>query len=307
MRILVVGAGATGGYLGARLAEAGTDVTFLVREKRKKRLSETQLKVSSVKGDVSIVPKMVVREEQSPFDVIFITSKAYSLDQVIHDIKPFTYSETLIVPFLNGFAHYEKLFKTFSQEQVLGGLCFIESTLNHEGHILHTSQAHRFVFGEWNGKRTNRIESLEKEFGGINAEIVSSNQIMKEVWHKYLFIAALSGITTLFKQPIGPILKLETGRNTTIQVIREIVSVMRAIQAPLSESIESDTFSQIQNMHEEMKSSMLRDMEKGSVIEDDHLHGYLIKKGAEHGLKVPVLETIYTNLKLYSINHNNIM
>lgn len=307
MRILVVGAGATGGYFGARLAEIGRDVTFLVREKRKKQLGETQLKVTSVKGDVTIVPKMVVRNEHSPFDVILITSKAYSLDDVISDIKPFTHSETLLVPFLNGYAHYEKLFEAFSQERVLGGLCFIETTLNHQGHIVHTSPAHRFVFGEWNGEHTKRIELLENEFAGMNADVVSSNQIMKEIWQKYLFIAVMSGITTLFNQPIGPILKLESGRNTTRQIIREVVTIMNATWAPMSENIETETFSQLQSIHEQMKSSMLRDMEKESKIEDDHLHGYLIKKAAEHGLQVPVLETIYTNLQLYSMNHNNVM
>lgn len=209
--------------------------------------------------------------------------------------------------FLNGYAHYEKLFEAFSQERVLGGLCFIETTLNHQGHIVHTIPAHRFVFGEWNGEHTKRIELLENEFAGMNADVVSSNQIMKEIWQKYLFIAVMSGITTLFKQPIGPILKLESGRNTTRQIIREVVTIMNAIEAPMSQNIESETFSQLQSIHEQMKSSMLRDMEKGSMIEDDHLHGYLIKEAAEHGIQVPVLETIYTNLQLYSMNHNNVM
>lgn len=161
MKFLVVGAGGVGGYIGARLAEKGNDVTFLVRKKRAEQLQETGLTVKSEKGDVSIKPKLIMAGEEGAFDAVIIASKAYSLQDVIRDVKPFVKPSSVIIPFLNGYRHYHQLFEAFSKRQVLGGLCFIESALNDKGEILHTSAAHRFVFGEWNGERTERMNELE--------------------------------------------------------------------------------------------------------------------------------------------------
>ncbi|MCY9328265.1 ketopantoate reductase family protein, partial [Bacillus spizizenii] len=214
MKFLVVGAGGVGGYIGGRLAEKGNDVTFLVRHKRAEQLKETGLVIHSEKGDVSFQPALISAGETGHFDVVIIASKAYSLDQVIDDVKPFIGRESVIIPFLNGYRHYEQLFTAFSKEQVLGGLCFIESALDHKGEIHHTSASHRFVFGEWNGERTERITALEEAFSGVKAEVIISGHIEKDIWKKYLFIAAQAGITTLFQRPLGPILETEGGRHT---------------------------------------------------------------------------------------------
>lgn len=219
MKFLVVGAGGVGGYIGGRLAEKGNDVTFLVRHKRAEQLKETGLVIHSEKGDVSFQPALISAGETGHFDVVIIASKAYSLDQVIDDVKPFIGRESVIIPFLNGYRHYEQLFTAFSKEQVLGGLCFIESALNNKGEIHHTSASHRFVFGEWNGERTERITALEEAFSGVKAEVIISGHIEKDIWKKYLFIAAQAGITTLFQRPLGPILETEGGRHTVQMLI----------------------------------------------------------------------------------------
>lgn len=122
-----------GGYIGARLAEKGNDVTFLVRKKRAEQLQETGLTVKSAKGDVSIKPKLMLAGEEGAFDAVIIASKAYSLQDVIRDVKPFVKPSSVIIPFLNGYRHYNQLFEAFSKRQVLGGLCFIESALNDKG------------------------------------------------------------------------------------------------------------------------------------------------------------------------------
>lgn len=214
MKFLVVGAGGVGGYIGGRLAEKGNDVTFLVRQKRAEQLKETGLVIHSEKGNVSFQPELISAGETGQFDVVIIASKAYSLGQVIEDVKPFIHRESVIIPFLNGYRHYEQLFAAFSKEQVLGGLCFIESALDNKGEIHHTSASHRFVFGEWNGERTERIRALEEAFSGVKAEVIISGHIEKDIWKKYLFIAAQAGITTLFQRPLGPILATEAGRHT---------------------------------------------------------------------------------------------
>ncbi|MEC3614516.1 ketopantoate reductase family protein [Bacillus stercoris] len=299
MKFLVVGAGGVGGYIGGRLAEKGNDVTFLVRQKRAQQLKETGLVINSEKGDASFQPVLISAGETGQFDVVIIASKAYSLDQVINDVKPFIHQESVIIPFLNGYRHYEQLFAAFSKEQVLGGLCFIESALDNRGEIHHTSASHRFVFGEWNGERTNRIKALEEAFTGVKAEVIISGHIEKDIWKKYLFIAAQAGITTLFQRPLGPILDTEGGRHTAQTLIGEIGAVLRKEGVPADPDLEEESFRTMTSMSYHMKSSMLRDMENGQTTEGDHLHGFLLEKAKCLSLAAPVLETVNANLQMY--------
>ncbi|MCO4851008.1 ketopantoate reductase family protein [Bacillus vallismortis] len=299
MKFLVVGAGGVGGYLGGRLAEKGNDVTFLVRQKRADQLKETGLVIHSEKGDVSFQPALITVGETGQFDVVIIASKAYSLEQVIDDVKPFINRESVIIPFLNGYRHYEQLFTAFSKEQVLGGLCFIESALGHKGEIHHTSASHRFVFGEWNGERTERITALKGAFSDVKAEVIISGHIEKDIWKKYLFIAAQAGITTLFQRPLGPILASEGGRHTVQTLIGEIGAILRKEGVPADPDLEEETFRTMTSMSYHMKSSMLRDMENGQTTEGDHLHGFLLGKAKRLSLAAPILETVYANLQMY--------
>ncbi|CAI6255564.1 putative oxidoreductase YkpB [Bacillus subtilis] len=299
MKFLVVGAGGVGGYIGGRLAEKGNDVTFLVRQKRAEQLKETGLAIHSEKGNVSFQPALISAGETGQFDVVIIASKAYSLGQVINDVKPFINRESIIIPFLNGYRHYEQLFAAFSKEQVLGGLCFIESALDNKGEIHHTSASHRFVFGEWNGERTERITALEEAFSGVKAEVIISGHIEKDIWKKYLFIAAQSGITTLFQRPLGPILETEGGRHAAQTLIGEIGSILRKDGVPADPNLEEESFRTMSSMSYHMKSSMLRDMENGQTTEGHHLHGFLLEKAKRLSLAAPILETVYANLQMY--------
>ncbi|MCY8453558.1 ketopantoate reductase family protein [Bacillus spizizenii] len=299
MKCLVVGAGGVGGYIGGRLAEKGNDVTFLVRHNRAEQLKETGLVIHSEKGDVSFQPALISAGETGHFDVVIIASKAYSLGQVIDDVKSFVDRESVIIPFLNGYRHYEQLFTAFSKEQVLGGLCFIESALDNKGEIHHTSASHRFVFGEWNGERTERITALEEAFSGVKAEVIISGHIEKDIWKKYLFIAAQAGITTLFQRPLGPILETEGGRHTVQTLIAEIGAILRKEGVPADPDLEEESFRTMTSMSYHMKSSMLRDMENGQTTEGDHLHGFLLEKAKRLSLAAPILETVYANLQMY--------
>ncbi|WP_051317040.1 ketopantoate reductase family protein [Ectobacillus panaciterrae] len=299
MKFLVVGAGAVGGYFGARLAEKGEDVTFLVRAGRQEQLRAKGLVVKSVNGDTTIRPKTILSNENGLFDVILIGTKAYHFEQAIQDIKPFVHSETVIIPMLNGMKHVEHLREVFPEQCVIGGLCFIESTLSENGEVIQTSPFHKFMFGEWDGEKIGRIQAIEQAFTDTNAMISVSSRILQEMWHKYLFIATFSGVTTLFGQPIGPILELPLGSKLVQELLREIASIMRAEGAPIADNIEEKQFASIGAMAYEMKSSMQRDMEKGLFVEGDHLQGYLLELGNKHNIQTPVLETIYANLKLY--------
>jgi 2-dehydropantoate 2-reductase len=304
MKILIVGAGAIGGYFGGRLIEKGEDVTFLVREKRKQELEKYGLLAESVHGEMQIsAPKTLqAGESADAFDVILLSTKAYHLEGAIRDIRPYTGSKTLILPLLNGIAHMAQLTDAFGEDNVLGGLCFIETTLGENGKVIQTSPVHDLVFGERSGEKTERILKLQETFSGTKANFRLSENIEQEMWHKYLFISTLSGVTSLFRSPIGPIREQSFGLNSIKEVLKEASAIMRGLGAPLADGIEEAQVKKIHEMGYEMKSSLQRDMEKEQAIEADHFFGYLLEKAELLDLDAPVLGAIYANLQVYEKN-----
>ncbi|HDR7662383.1 2-dehydropantoate 2-reductase [Bacillus wiedmannii] len=300
MRILVLGAGGVGGFFGGRLVEKGEDVTFLVRSKRKQQLEERGLVIRSVNGDFSFQPKLITKEDRtSPFDVILFSTKAYHLNEAIQDLKPFVGGNTVIIPLLNGIAHVSLLQKEFGEEKVIGGLCFIETTLNDQGEIVQTSAANRLLFGEMKFQDSERKQHIAKAFAGTKSSFVLSENITQDMWHKYLFITVMSGVTTLMHAPIGPIRESEGGRDFIQNLFEECVQIMRYIGAPIKEDIAQEHMKTIDKISYDMKSSMQRDMEKGSSIEGKHIQGYLLDVAEQFSMEAPLLGAVYQNLKVY--------
>ncbi|MGI6187795.1 MAG: 2-dehydropantoate 2-reductase [Brevibacillus sp.] len=301
MNVLVLGAGAVGGYFGARLAEKGENVTFLVRKRRQEQLLKRGLRVHSVHGDIHLdQPQLIVAGEAAgPFDVVILSNKAYHLDDSLESIAPYVGEQTVVIPLLNGIAHMEQLWARFGRERVLGGLCFIETTLNEDGDVVQTSPTHEAVFGEWEGGRSERVDAIERAFVGTAATIRASANIQRDMWHKYLFITTLSGMTTLMNAAVGPIRDAVYGMELTRQLAEEAAAVMRALHAPIDEDIVEKQMKTFQNLGYGMKSSMLRDMEKGLPVEADHLQGYLLRRAEELGVAAPLLKVVYNNLKVY--------
>lgn len=300
MKILVVGAGAIGGYFGGRLLEKGEDVTFLVREKRKRQLKEYGLVVESVHGDFTVNPKTILAgEDAGPFDVIMLSTKAYHLQAAIEDFRPYVSAHTMILPLLNGIAHLDILINEFGEERVLGGLCFIETTLGENGKVIQTSPIHNLVFGERSGEETERILKLRDAFSNTKASFIYSEQISAEMWNKYLFISLLSGATSLTRSPIGPIRETESGRVALKGIVTEVVTIMEKIGAPIGKEFIDVQLNKINEMGYDMKSSMQRDMEKGLPTEADHFFKYLLDYADKTQIHAPYLQLIYANLKIY--------
>lgn len=299
MKILVVGAGAVGGYFGGRLAEQGEQVTFLVRRKRYEQLQKTGLQIKSPHGDVTISPRLVTREMQTNdvFDVILLSTKAYHLDQVMEDLGPFVSEHTYILPLLNGMKHIERLIEIFGEERVLGGLCFIESTLDAEGRILQTSPSHRLLFGSRTGRPTARLEEIATRFAKAKAPMRYSSQIMDEMWQKYLFISTFAGVTTLFRSAIGPIRQEPLGRQMITDVMKEAKQAMEGQGAVFNDDVEVVLMKQMHAMEDTMKSSMLRDMEKGQSVEVEQFFTSLWRgSDIEPGVALRLVEA---NLRMY--------
>ncbi len=159
MRILVVGAGAVGGYFGGRLAAAGQDVTFLVRAGRAERLQRDGLVINSARGDLTLrdVKTILAGVGAEPFDLVLLSCKAYSLDDAIDSFAPLVGESTLILPLLNGMRHVDVLKEKFGASRVLGGQCVIAATLNAAQHIVHLNDMHAITFGELAGGTSERM------------------------------------------------------------------------------------------------------------------------------------------------------
>jgi 2-dehydropantoate 2-reductase len=299
MRILVLGAGGIGGYFGGRLAEKGEDVTFLVRSKRKQQLEKNGLVIHSVKGDFSFVPKLITKSDNTdPFDIVLLSTKAYHLEEAINDLKPFVGDKTVIIPLLNGVSHLSPLKEAFGKK-VIGGLCTIETTLNNSGDVVQSSAFDQLVFGELEHQETDRIQQIADTFSGTKAKFVLSNKIMQDMWHKYLFITVMSGVTTLMRAPMGPIRESDGGRDFIRGLYKEATKIMRACNAPIADNIEEEQMKSIDKLSYDFKTSMQRDMEKGLLIEGEHLQGNLLELAKQFHIEAPILKVIYQNLKVY--------
>ncbi|MCK2158671.1 ketopantoate reductase family protein [Exiguobacterium sp. 17-1] len=303
MKILVVGAGAVGGYFGGRLAEKGEDVTFLVRERRLRELKTSGLVINSLHGDIDFTPRLIEAGADETFDVIILSTKAYHLEQVLQDIEPFVSEHTYILPLLNGMSHLKQLVDRFGEQRVLGGLCFIESTLDAQGHILQTSPSHHLLFGPLPGTCTDRLEELKQHLTGTAAPINYSDTITRDMWNKYLFITTFSGVTSLFRSAIGPIRSREEGMTMIRRLATEAKEAMERQGAVFSDEIEQVQQQQIAQMAETMKSSLQRDMEKGSEVESAHLFGTLLSKDGPTQVLLPA---IYANLEIYRLSRKDV-
>ena len=194
MRILVVGAGAIGGYFGGRLLEAGRDVTFLVRPRRAEQLARDGLVIRSRLGDVERpAPTVVAEALRAPFDLILLSCKAYDLDDAIASFAPAVGRETAILPLLNGMRHLDALEQRFGARAVLGGQCAISTTLDAEGRVLHLNDAHFLSFGERDGAMSARVEAIAADFAGAKFDARASGAILQEMWEKWVLICTVGG------------------------------------------------------------------------------------------------------------------
>src|SRR5215831_6590189 len=207
MRFLVIGAGATGGYFGGRLLEAGRDVTFLVRPARAERLAADGLTITSPAGDVTLrsPPTVLAAELRTPFDAVILSCKGYDLGGAIESFAPAVGPDTAILPLLNGMRHLDAIDARFGAGRVLGGSCFISARLDEGGQISHVSDIHRLAFGERSGGLSPRVEALAAAMAGAKFEAVASDQILLAMWEKWVFLASLAGITCLTRSAVGDI------------------------------------------------------------------------------------------------------
>ncbi|OOG40788.1 2-dehydropantoate 2-reductase [Rhodanobacter sp. C05] len=301
MRVLIVGAGATGGYFGGRLLQHGRDVTFLVREARANMLARTGLVIRSMTGDASLPapPMVLARDLDVPYDLVLLSCKAYALEQVMADIAPAVGPDTVILPVLNGMRHLDLLDARFGAERVLGGQCVIAATLDAQGVVQHLNQSHSLTFGERDGTTSGRMQKITRSLSDTGFDARPSNSILQDMWDKWVFLASLAGITCLMRASVGDIVAAPGGTTITLDLLEECRTVAeRSGHAPGDATLQRAR-SVLTEAGSSLTASMLRDLQHGHAIEADHVIGDMLRR-AEHLRSAHALLTVvYANLKAY--------
>ena len=300
LQILIVGAGAVGGYFGGRLAQAGRDVTFLVHPSRAKQLSQDGLRIISPHGDAVLSPKLISADKiDAPCDIIFLSVKAYALEAAMNDFAAAVGPETIIFPVLNGMRHIDILTKRFGEHAVIGGVCLVAAEIDHQGRIVQLADFQRLVYGERNGKTTPRLKVLDATLRGAGFDARLSPDIMQAMWEKWVQLASLGAITCLMRGTIGEIVAAPGGAELSIDALNESVAVATACGQKPSEKVLSRHAAAMTAPGSLLTSSMYRDLRKGAPVEADHILGDFIERGSAHGVATPLLKAAFVNLRIY--------
>ena len=301
MRVLVVGAGAIGGYFGGRLLEANRDVTFLVRPRRAAELAAHGLKIRSRFGDVTLAnPATLLAENlHDTFDLVLLSCKAYDLESAITSFAPAVGPGTVILPLLNGMRHLEILNERFGRERVLGGQCLIAAALT-DGEIVHLNDTHDLSFGDQNGALSDRVKAIATLMDGARFKAHASTEILQEMWEKWVFLATLAGSTCLMRAAIGDICASPGGTDFIVGLLEECCSIAAAAGYPMREAQLKRARDMLTAKGSTLTASMLRDVERNAPIEADHVIGDLLGREKESGAKEAFLLSLaYTHLKSY--------
>lgn len=300
MRMLIVGAGAIGGYYGGRLAAAGRDVTFLVRPKRAAQLKAQGLQIKSPNGDLTIRPQLVIADAlREHYEAVLLAVKAFALESVLGDMAPAIGPQTMILPVLNGMKHVDILSGRFGKKSVAGCACRIAVELDEEGRVVQLNPPNDMAYGEMDGSPSERIAALDAflQDAGFNARL--SPIIAREMWEKWILLAGLGGINCLMRGSIGEVEAAPGGTAFVESLLNEIITVVKAVGVPPSPEFVTFARAVLTAKDSAMTSSMYRDLLKGAPVEADQIIGDLLARATKASVATPMIAAAYTNLSVY--------
>lgn len=301
MKILVVGAGAIGGYYGARLLQAGADVTFLVRPRRAALLAASGLLMHSELGDFDAPVATVLRENLQPiYDLIILSCKSYDLDAALHDIQPAMADGAAILPFLNGLGVYDQLDTRFGRDRVLGGVAYIAVMLEADGSIRHFGSNDVVIVGS----RSDAGAPLAEKFHGLIEQSPGTRTLAHDatraLWNKWVMLASGAAMTCLMRGTVGEILATRDGTRLMRQAITECRAVASAEGVALSSDDAQRLEARLLDRQSTWAASMMRDIAQDAPrIEAHAIVGDLLERAERHGVDTPLLSVAYCHLQVY--------
>ena len=307
MRVLVLGAGAVGGYFGGRLAQAGgaERVAFLVRAGRRAQLDRDGLVIESPSaGDWRDAVDTVAAEEVRPgWDVVLLTCKAYDLDAAIAAVRPAVDERTAVLPLLNGLPHVEALEAAFGPGRVLGGLAVVQATLAPGGAVRHLAPIAALAFGELDGRLSDRVLALRDAFARSPVEVEAVPDIRRRMWEKLVQLGTLAAATVLMRANLGEILRAPGGGAWLERLLARNAAIAAAHGHPVRpELLEGQLLPFLRGAvpgSQGATASMLRDLEAGGRIEADHILGVLLDAARRAGVPDELHEAAWLHAKAY--------
>jgi 2-dehydropantoate 2-reductase len=301
MRIAVMGAGGLGGYFGARLCLGGADVHFIARGKHLQAMRDDGLRI--VGPEPLHVPRVAATDDANSIgsvDLVMLCVKLWDTAAAIEQIRPVVGARTTMISFQNGVLKDQALRAAYGAERVMGGVGYVATTIERPGVIRQTGPMQRLLFGEFDGSQSTRGQAFLEAClaGGIKAEL--SDDILREIWQKFVFLVGLSGTTTTIRKPIGPIREHAQTRSFLLDVMREVVAVGRAHGVNLPEDYAEVRLKLADDVAYDMTSSMHHDLERGNPLEVHWLAGAVVELGQLKGAPTPLNRAIADILALHA-------
>ena len=300
MKLLVLGAGAVGGYFGGRLLEAGVDVTFLVRPGRREQLKRNGLRIESELGSLQCPATTLLGEEVRPeYDFVLLTCKAYDLQSAVDALAPTMSSDCTVVPLMNGIAHFDYLDERLGPGHVIGGTCHIYVSTGRDGVIRHTGRLQRLIFGERDRSTSTRTRAFADMLSNTKIDWELSGDIQQHLWEKLVFLSSLAATTCLFRANVGEIVSAPGARDMIERVLRSTIEIATREGHPPRPAAIEFARNGLTNPAGTSTASMLHDIETGRPVESDHIIGWMLDKARQHGSDDTILALAYTHLKAY--------
>jgi 2-dehydropantoate 2-reductase len=301
MRILVLGAGALGGYFGGRLLEAGADVAFLVRPRRRAQLERDGLVIESPYGALRRSAPLLSPGEAAPgWDVVLLACKAYDLEDAVAAIRPAVDVRTAVLPVLNGISHIEILRRAFGAERVLGGIAKIQATLAPDGAVRHLNDWRYLTFGEMDGRMSPRVAALADAAAGAKGVVASAvPDIAFRLWEKLVHLGTSAVGTVLMRANVGEIVRAPGGAALLRRVLERNAAIAAAHGHPMRDAFMAEYRAVFSDPASAYSASILRDLEAGGRIEADHILGFLLEAAREAGVPEELHEAAFVHAKAY--------
>jgi 2-dehydropantoate 2-reductase len=302
MRIIIMGAGGLGGYFGARLAAAGNDVAFVARGAHLAAIKQDGLRITSARGHLHLRDVTATDNPATltPADIIIIAVKLWDTEAAAEAIKPLVRPGTAVVSFQNGVNKDDDLSRILGREAVIGGTSQIGVVIGSPGVIAHTGTMAKLTFGEFDNRRTPRVEAFLAACtaAGIDAEI--ADDINLATWQKFALLIGMSAVTATMRSTIGPIRANPQARAFLHDLIGEAVTIGRALGVPLAEDFADQRMTAIDTLPPQMTASMQGDLARGNRLEVPWLSGALVQLGAKLGIPTPLNRAVSDILALYA-------
>jgi 2-dehydropantoate 2-reductase len=300
MKILVVGAGALGGYFGGRLLQARQDVSFLVRRARASQLASHGLVVESPTGSFRLPPPpaLLAHQVRAHYDLVILACKAYDLEATIDAFAPAVGPQTAILPLLNGLRHIDRLTERCGYARVLGGLALISASLEDDGTVLHLNREHTLAFGELDGTRSARVEAIAQSFADARFDSRPREHILQAMWEKWVHIATLASATGLMRASVGDIVRAGA-QDVALELLNECSRIAAHNGfAPSPEAL-GRTRAVVTAPGSTLNASLLKDIERGAPIEGEHILGDFLRRGRWSTADTVLLPLAYAQLRSY--------